>query len=430
MTRHGVLAVEMEAAELYTVAARYGVRALAVLTISDHLLTGEACRPRTGSRASPTWWKSRWRRRSVRLKRDLAGRSVGAVGLGCMSFGGIYGGTDEDESFACLAEALALGVDHWDVAEVYGNGVCESVIGRFLAQTRAEVSIATKAGIYAKPSRHFRNDAEALRRSLEGSLTRLGRDRVELFYIHRREAERPVEEVMETLVGFIEEGLIGGIGLSEVAPATLRRASAVHPVAAVQSEYSLWTRQPELGMLQACAELGTTFVAFSPVGRGIFADRFPDPRPFPRAISGRSTRVSSNRTTPPTCRHRSVPGLVPRAGLVDIRRRGGMDPASGRPCLPIPGTRSATHIRDLAQAAEIALTPDDLADIARLLPARLRPWRALCGCPVARAWSSIASRLAGLERLQPQNGRQVSGDLVPCLTPVGGGEDDPVLVPK
>jgi aryl-alcohol dehydrogenase-like predicted oxidoreductase len=213
----------------------------------------------------------------VRLKRDLAGRSVGAVGLGCMSFGGIYGGTDEDESFACLAEALALGVDHWDVAEVYGNGQCESVIGRFLSQTRAEVSIATKAGIYAKPSRHFRNDAEALRRSLEGSLTRLGRDRVELFYIHRREAERPVEEVMETLVGFIEEGLIGGIGLSEVAPATLRRASTVHPVAAVQSEYSLWTRQPELGMLQACAELGTTFVAFSPVGRGIFADRFPDP---------------------------------------------------------------------------------------------------------------------------------------------------------
>jgi aryl-alcohol dehydrogenase-like predicted oxidoreductase len=270
----------------------------------------------------------------VRLKRDLAGRSVGAVGLGCMSFGGIYGGTDEDESFACMAEALALGVDHWDVAEVYGNGQCESVIGRFLSQTRAEVSIATKAGIYAKPSRHFRNDAEALRRSLEGSLTRLGRDRVELFYVHRREAERPVEEVMETLVGFIEEGLIGGIGLSEIAPATLRRASTVHPVAAVQSEYSLWTRQPELGMLQACAELGTTFVAFSPVGRGIFADRFPDPSARSRRVtSGRTTRVSSNRTIRPTWPpSQAFRNWCRAAGLDHIGRERGMDPASRRAC--------------------------------------------------------------------------------------------------
>jgi aryl-alcohol dehydrogenase-like predicted oxidoreductase len=305
----------------------------------------------------------------VRMKRDLAGRSVGAVGLGCMSFGGVYGGTDEDESFACLAEALALGVDHWDVAEVYGNGLCESVIGRFLAQTRADVTIATKAGIYATPSRHFRNDAEALRRSLEGSLTRLGRDRVELFYIHRREAERPVEEVMETLVGFIEEGLIGGIGLSEVAPATLRRASAVHPVAAVQSEYSLWTRQPELGMLQACAELGTTFVAFSPVGRGIFADRFPDPTAFPPG----DFRARNPRFIEPNYTANTV-AIGPFRDW--CRARGWSTSAvavawtlhQGEHVLPIPGTRSATHIRELAQAAEIALTPDDLADIARLLP--------------------------------------------------------------
>jgi aryl-alcohol dehydrogenase-like predicted oxidoreductase len=217
----------------------------------------------------------------MRLKRQIAGRSVGAVGLGCMSFGGVYGATTEEESFACMAEALALGVDHWDVAEIYGNGLSETLIGRYLAETRAEVSIATKAGIYLEPERHFRNDADALRRSLEGSLGRLGRDRVELFYIHRREAARPVEEVMETLVGFIEEGLIGGIGLSEVAPATLRRAQAVHPVAAVQSEYSLWTRQPDLGLIQTCAELGVTFVAFSPVARGMLADRFPDPSTFP-----------------------------------------------------------------------------------------------------------------------------------------------------
>jgi len=305
----------------------------------------------------------------VRLKRDLAGRSVGAVGLGCMSFGGVYGATDEEESFACMAEALSLGVDHWDVAEIYGQGVSEAVIGRYLAQNRADVSIATKAGIYTQPERHFRNDAGALRCSLEGSLSRLGRDRVELFYIHRREAARPVEEVMETLVGFIEEGLIGAIGLSEVAPATLRRAHAVHPVAAVQSEYSLWSRQPEMGMLQACVELGTTFVAFSPVGRGIFADRFPDGAAFPpgefRATNPRFTEpnYSANKTAiapfQDWCRAR---GLSTSAVAVAWTLH------QGDQVLPIPGTRSAAHIRELAQAAEIILTGDDLAEIETILP--------------------------------------------------------------
>jgi aryl-alcohol dehydrogenase-like predicted oxidoreductase len=305
----------------------------------------------------------------VRLKRHLAGRSVGAVGLGCMSFGGVYGATDEEESFACMAEALSLGVDHWDVAEIYGQGVSETVIGRYLAQTRAEVSIATKAGIYTEPERHFRNDAEALRRSLEGSLTRLGRDQVELFYIHRREAARPVEEVMDTLVGFIEEGLIGAIGLSEVAPATLRRAHAVHPVAAVQSEYSLWSRQPELGMLQACAELGTTFVAFSPVGRGVFADCFPDSAGFPpgefRATTPRFTEpnYSANKTAiapfQDWCRARGWSTSAVAVAWTLHR---------GDHVLPIPGTRSAAHIRELAQAAEITLTPDELAEIETILP--------------------------------------------------------------
>jgi aryl-alcohol dehydrogenase-like predicted oxidoreductase len=306
----------------------------------------------------------------MRLKRQIAGRSVGVVGLGCMNFGGIYGGTDEDESFACLSEAIALGVDHWDVAEIYGEGACETILGKFLAQTRAEVSIATKAGIYQKPKRHFRNDEAALRRSLEGSLTRLGRDRVELFYIHRREAERPVEEVMETLVGFIEEGMIGAIGLSEVAPATLRRAHAVHPVAAVQSEYSLWSRQPELGLISACAELGTCFVAFSPVGRGVFADRFPDIAQFPpgdfRSVNPRfvEPNYSANKAAiapfQDWCHARGWSTSAVAVAWILHR---------GEHVLPIPGTRSATHLRELVQAAEISLGADDLNEIAAMLPA-------------------------------------------------------------
>jgi aryl-alcohol dehydrogenase-like predicted oxidoreductase len=305
----------------------------------------------------------------MRLKRTLAGRTVGALGLGCMSFGGVYGETDEEESHACLQEALVLGVDHWDVAEIYGKGWCESVIGRFLAQHRCEVSIATKAGIYTEPERHFRNDADALRASLEGSLKRLGRDRVELFYIHRRETQRPVEEVTETLVGFLEEGLIGGIGFSEISPDTLRRAQSVHPVEAVQSEYSLWTRQPERGMLKACKELGVTFVAFSPVGRGMFADVFPDPAAFPPG----DFRAKNPRFTEPNF-------SANKAAIAPFQEWCGAHGWStsavalawvlhqGEHVMAIPGTRTASHLRELAQAPEISLSEEQLDEIEALLP--------------------------------------------------------------
>lgn len=303
------------------------------------------------------------------MKRRLNGREVGAIGLGCMSFGGIYGATDLDESLDCLAAAVELGVTHLDVAEIYGMGRSEEVIGTFLRQTNADVAIATKAGIYQTPTRHFRNDRDSLRSSLDGSLKRLGTDRVDLFYIHRREAARPVEEVAETLAGFIAEGLIGSYGLSEVAPATIRRAHAVHPVAAVQSEYSLWTRQPELGVLQTCRELGITFVAFSPVGRGIFADRFPERSEFAPG----DFRIGNPRFTEPAFAANKA--II--AGFQKFCRSRGWSTAAaaiawtldrGDHILPIPGTRSAAHLRDCASALKIRFTDDDRAEIARLLP--------------------------------------------------------------
>jgi aryl-alcohol dehydrogenase-like predicted oxidoreductase len=301
--------------------------------------------------------------------RRLAGKSVGAVGLGCMSFGGIYGATDRDESFACMAAALELGVTHWDVAEIYGDGVSETVIGEFLAQTGAEVTLATKGGIYKEPSRHFSNAKDRLRGSLEGSLSRLGRDRVELYYIHRREWERPVEEVMETMAGFMEEGLIGGIGFSEIAPSTLRRAARVAPVAAVQSEYSLWTRGPELGMVQACAEVGAAFVAFSPVARGMLSDQFAGPESFRDG----DFRIGNPRFMEPNysenkaiiapfkafCAGRGWPTAAVAMAWVM---------AQGAHIIPIPGTRSAAHLRELAAADGIELTAEDRAEIERLLP--------------------------------------------------------------
>lgn len=299
----------------------------------------------------------------------LAGHSVGPVGLGCMSFGGIYGATDEAESFACMQAALDLGVTHWDVAEVYGDGVSETVIGKFLRESGAQVTLATKGGIYRLPERHFSNAKDRLRASLEGSLERLGRSSVELYYVHRRDHSIEVEQVMETMLGFKEEGLIGGIGFSEIAPFTLRRAAALGPVAAVQSEYSLWVRQPELGMIQTCAELATAFVAFSPLARGMLSDNFQGRDAFRDG----DFRKGSPRFSDPNyaanvaaidgfkafCSARGWPTAATALAWVM---------AQGDHIIPIPGTRSATHLADLMQAVDIALSADDLAEIARLLP--------------------------------------------------------------
>jgi len=201
-----------------------------------------------------------------------SGPMISAIGLGCMSFGGIFGATTKAESFACLDAAWASGITFYDTANIYGMGISETVLGEWLASRKPDVVLATKAGVATTPTRHFDNSPAYLRAELTASLKRLGRDRVDLFYIHRREAARPIEEVVGTLKDLVGEGLIGGYGLSEISPGTLRRAHAVHPCLAVQNEYSLWTRQPELGMIQTCAELGVAFVPFSPLARGALGD--------------------------------------------------------------------------------------------------------------------------------------------------------------
>lgn len=299
-----------------------------------------------------------------------SGPEVGAIGLGCMSFGGIYGPTDRAESLRALAMADRLGITHLDTALIYGDGLSEEIVGAFLRDHPNRFTVATKAGIVSRPHRHFNNRPDYLREALEGSLRRLGVDHVELFYIHRREQEVPIEDVMGTLVRFKEEGKIGGIGLSEVSPATLERAAAVHPVMAVQNEYSLWTRLPELGLIQACARLGTAFIAFSPVGRGIFADRPLDPAAF----ADHDFRKGNPRFMAPAfaVNDARIDGLRAFA-----RERGWSTAAlavawtlhRGDHIVPIPGTRSADHVAELATAAQIELDADDLALIEAILPA-------------------------------------------------------------
>jgi aryl-alcohol dehydrogenase-like predicted oxidoreductase len=287
-----------------------------------------------------------------------------------MSFGGIYGSTNEAESHRALSRALELGIDHLDVANIYGNGLSEEVIGSFLKQQPAQFTIATKAGIKSGPPRSFDNSPADLRQCLEESLRRLGVERVDLFYIHRREQARPIEDVVETLVRFKDEGKIGGIGFSEISPASLERACAVHPVAAVQNEYSLWTRLPELGMIQACRRLGVAFVAFSPLGRGIFSEVPPNPE----ALADTDFRRTNPRFMEPNFSY----NRAAVARFADYARARGHSPAAlalawvlsrGDHIIPIPGTRSAEHLSEDARAAAIPLSDEVLAEIESILPA-------------------------------------------------------------
>lgn len=300
------------------------------------------------------------------------GKTVSEIGLGCMSFAGFYGSTSEEEAHNTLGAALDLGIDFLDTANVYGNGVSESIIGSFLKGDDSRFTIATKGSIWRNPDtgeRGFNNKADYLRGELEKSLSRLGLDHVALYYIHRRDPDVEVEAVMETLLAFKAEGKIGGIGFSEISPATLRRAVAIGPVDAVQSEYSLWTRYPELGMIQTCAELGVSFVPFSPVGRGIFASETPDPKQF----SDSDFRSGTPRFSEPNFSYNvqkveAFKALAADLGTTSIALAMAWCLARGEHLLPIPGTRTAEHLAECAAGSSFAMTDDVMQAIERVLP--------------------------------------------------------------
>ena len=309
----------------------------------------------------------------MKRRRFGANGEVSAVGLGCMSFGGFYGSTTEADSLRTLARALEIGVDFWDTADVYGEGVSEATIGRFLAEDRsrrARVTLATKFAIRQTPEgkREFDNSAPYMRAALEASLKRLGVERVDLYYVHRVDRRIPIEDTVGALARLVQAGKIGAIGLSEVAPDTLRRAHAVHPIAAVQSEYSLWTRNPELGMLQACAETGSLFVAFSPVARGYlcgtlqevdgFKDFFRHANP---RFQGLNWRRNRDRLEPFLALARSW-GVAPATLAVAWTL------ARFSHVAAIPGTRTAGHLDECAAAADFPLDAARLAEIERILP--------------------------------------------------------------
>ena len=307
------------------------------------------------------------------LGRVDGGLCVSALGLGCMGMSEFYGARDDEQSMGTLNHAIDLGITFLDSADTYGLGHNEELISRLIAERgREAVTIATKFGIQREEGAYARglnNDPSYLRAACEASLRRLGTDRIDLFYIHRVEPGRPVEEPMGELAKLAGEGKIRHVGLCEVSPATLRRAHAAHPVTALQSEYSLWTREPEDGVLEACRELGVGFVPYAPLGRGFLtgamsstaglADddfRRANPRFAAENIGGNLAIV------------RAVRRLADEKSCTPAQLALAWVLAQGDDVVPIPGTRRIAHLEQNAGALGVEVTADDLDRLDQLVP--------------------------------------------------------------
>lgn len=305
-----------------------------------------------------------------KLGQDL---TVSGIGLGCMGMSEFYGPRDDQKSLAVLYRAMELGIDFLDTADMYGPFHNEELIGRFLAESGAKAKIATKFGIVRKPgdyARHIDNTAGYMRRACEASLKRLGVEHIDLYYVHRVDRNQPIEETMEALATLKREGKIGHIGLCEVSAQTLRRAHAVHPVTALQTEYSLWTRDVEAEILPACRELGVGFVAYSPLGRGFLTGRFQAGATFEAG----DFRASLPRFTPDNA--------ATNGALVDVLRaiagaRGCTTAqvalawllAKGPDIVPIPGTKRIPYLEENAASLSIILDSEELDGIERAISA-------------------------------------------------------------
>jgi aryl-alcohol dehydrogenase-like predicted oxidoreductase len=290
-----------------------------------------------------------------------AGPMVSAVGLGAMSFAGVYGSAEDAESEATVTRALELGVTFIDTANIYGAGHSEEVVGRAIAGRRSDVVLATKFGGGGGAGLGKR---DKVRPALEESLARLGTDYVDLYYLHRVDPSTPIEETVGAMADLVSAGLIRYIGLSEAAPATIRRAHATHPITALQTEYSLFSREPEAEILPTTRELGIGFVAYSPLGRGLLTGRFRGREDLPEDDWRRGVPRWQEDNFDHNVR------LV--AHLEEIASRRHMSTAQlalawvlhqGTDIVPIPGTRKRENLEVNAAAVDVNLTDDELREI-------------------------------------------------------------------
>ncbi|MFE7072441.1 aldo/keto reductase [Streptomyces sp. NPDC057620] len=298
------------------------------------------------------------------------GPEVGVQGLGCMGMSFAYGPTDAEEARATLERALELGVTHYDTADAYGRGENERFLAPFFAAHRDEVVIATKFAMTIPPDeptrRIIRNDGPYIRQAIEASLKRLDVDVIDLYYMHRRDVNVPIEETVGVMAELVREGKVKQLGLSEVTGGELRAAQAVHPIAAVQSEWSLFSRDIEAGVVPAARELGVTLVPYSPLGRGFLTGSFTDAdkeltaddvrRQQPRFNGDNAAKnaalLDSIRTVAEG--HGASVGQI---ALAWVHRRAEVH---GLPVVPIPGTRRRTRVEENTAATRIALTDSDL----------------------------------------------------------------------
>lgn len=299
------------------------------------------------------------------------GPEVSAVGLGCMGMSAFYGGADEAQSIAVIHRALDLGVTLFDTAEMYGPHTNEVLVGKALKGRRDEAFIATKFGINRQPDGSAVTDGSPanVRRAVEGSLSRLGVDHIDLYYQHRIDPNTPIEETVGAMAELVKEGKVRFLGLSEAAPATLRRAHAEHPITALQTEYSLWSRDPEDELLGVVRELGIGFVPYSPLGRGFLSgdiksidDLAPDDfrRTNPR-FAGDNFQKNLDLVD-------AVGAIAADKGVTAAQLALAWVLAQGEELVPIPGTRRIATLEQNAAAADIVLTSDDLARIEAVFP--------------------------------------------------------------